>query len=163
HTNVRNRLSKESVGRDGQKKPPAPKVALPVLTFDDRVTLHLNGEDIRVIHYPHGHTDGDAVIYFTQSNVVHMGDDFFSGRFPFIDLQSGGSVKGLITNLDKILSEVPPNAKIIPGHGPLSSAEDLKAFSQMLKETSAIAEAEIRKGKTLDQLKKEKILQKYDK
>jgi glyoxylase-like metal-dependent hydrolase (beta-lactamase superfamily II) len=163
HTNVRSRLATESVGRNGEKRPAAPKVALPILTFDDRVTLHLNGEDIRVIHVPPGHTDGDSVIYFTQSNVVHMGDDLFSGRFPFIDLRSGGSVKGLIAGVDKVLSEMPANVKIIPGHGPLSSVEELKAFSQMLKETSAIVEAEIKAGKSLDQMKNEKVLKKYDK
>src|SRR5262249_5353495 len=96
HTNVRKRLGSESTTRTGQKRPPSPKAALPVITFDDRLTVHLNGEDIRAIHFPSGHTDGDAIIFFTQSNVVHMGDDFFSGQFPFIDLQSGGTVKGYI-------------------------------------------------------------------
>lgn len=163
HTNVRKRLSTESVSRSGQKRPPAPKVALPVITFDERVTVHVNGEDIRAIHFPSGHTDGDAIIFFTQSNVVHMGDDFFSGRFPFIDLQSGGTVKGYIAAVDKVSSEIPPDAKIIPGHGPLSTLDDLKKFSAMLKEAVALVEVGIRAGKSLEQMKSEKVLAKFDK
>ncbi len=163
HTNVRKRLGIESVMRNGQKRPPAPKVALPVITFDDRLTIHLNGEDIRAIHFPSGHTDGDAIIFFTQSNVVHMGDDFFSGRFPFIDLRSGGTVKGYMAAVDKVSSEIPPNAKIIPGHGPLSTLNDLKAFSAMLKEAVAMVESGLRAGKSLEQLKREKVLAKLDK
>jgi len=162
HENVRKRLGAESRGRDGQIRPPAPKVALPVITFDDRLTVHVNGEDIRAIHFPKGHTDGDAIIFFSKSNVVHMGDDFFSGRFPFIDLQSGGSVKGLIANLDKVTPQIPAGAKIIPGHGPLSTIDDLKKFASMLKESTALVEAGIRAGKTLDQMKKEKVLGKFD-
>jgi len=94
--NVRKRLAEGGKTRFGEV-PPAPKAALPVITFEDKVSVHLNGEDIRAIHFPHGHTDGDSVIFFTQSNVVHMGDDFFNGgMFPFIDLDSGGSVQGMI-------------------------------------------------------------------
>ncbi|HEX9507679.1 MAG TPA: MBL fold metallo-hydrolase, partial [Myxococcales bacterium] len=162
HENVRKRLGVESRSPTGQTRPAAPKAALPVITFEDRVTVHLNGEDIRAIHFPRGHTDGDAIIFFSKSNVVHMGDDFFSGRFPFIDLQSGGSVKGLIANLDKVIPQIPTGAKIIPGHGPLSSLEDLKKFASMIKEATALVEAGIRAGKTLDQLKSEKVLGKFD-
>ena len=162
HENVRKRLGVESRGLNGQIRPPAPKAALPVITFDDRLTVHVNGEDIRAIHFPKGHTDGDAIIFFSKSNVVHMGDDFFSGRFPFIDLQSGGSVKGLIANLDKVIPQIPAGAKIIPGHGPLSTIDDLKKFASMLKESTALVEAGIRGGKSLDQLKKEKVLSKFD-
>jgi cyclase len=163
HENVRKRLASEGAGRDGQKRPAAPKGALPIITFDDRLTVHLNGEDIRAIHYPKGHTDGDAIIFFPKSNVVHMGDDFFSGRFPFIDLQSGGSVRGLIANLEKVIPEIPAGAKLIPGHGPISSVDDLKAFLSMLKETTALVQAGIKAGKSLEQLNKEKALGKYDK
>jgi cyclase len=162
HENVRKRLASETSRPDGQTRPPAPKAALPVITFDDRLTVHINGEDIRAIHFPKGHTDGDAIIFFPKSNVVHMGDDFFSGRFPFIDLQSGGSVKGLIANLDKVIPEIPAGAKIIPGHGPISTIDELKSFTSMLKQTSALVEAGIKAGKTLEQLKKEKVLGKFD-
>lgn len=160
-TNVRKRLSSGGFVL-GRKVEPSPKAALPVITFDQSVVVHLNGEDIRALHFPNGHTDGDSVIYFTQSNVVHMGDDFFTGAFPFIDLDSGGSVKGLIAAVEKILPEIRPDTRLIPGHGPLSTREDLKAYATMLRETSALVETAIKKGKTLNQMKAEKILGKYD-
>lgn len=161
HTNVRKRLSTGRVAA-GNTIPPAPKVALPVITFEDRLAVHINGEEIRAIHFPHGHTDGDSVIYFTKSNVVHMGDDFFAGRFPFIDFDGGGSVKGLIRNVEKVLSEIPADAKIIPGHGPLATPADLRSYLTMLKETSAIVESGIKANKSLDQLKSEKVLAKHE-
>src|SRR5262245_15291706 len=119
--NVRKRLVTGGKTRFGETKP-AEKSALPIITFEDTVSVHLNGEDIRAIHFPHGHTDGDSVIFFTQSNVVHMGDDFFNGgMFPFIDIDSGGSVQGMIAGDEKVLAEVPDDVKIIPGHGPLAT------------------------------------------
>lgn len=160
--NVRKRLASGGKTRFGET-PPAPKTALPVITFEDKVSVHLNGEDIRAIHIPQGHTDGDSVIFFTQSNVVHMGDDFFNGgMFPFIDIDSGGSVQGMIAGGEKVLAETPDDVKIIPGHGPLGTKDDLRKFVTMLKETSAAVQAGIEKGKTLDQLKKEKVLAKWD-
>jgi|SRR6185312_1143026 len=160
--NVRKRLQTGGQSRFGNT-PPAPKVALPVITFEDKVSVHLNGEDIRAIHFPNGHTDGDSVIFFPQSNVVHMGDDFFNGgMFPFIDLDSGGSVQGMIAGDEKVLSEVPDDVKIIPGHGPLGTKDDLRKFIQMLKDTTAAVQAGIKQGKTLDQLKQEKVLAKWD-
>jgi len=160
--NVRKRLVTGGTNKFGNT-PPAPKNALPIITFEDKVSVHLNGEDIRAIHFPNGHTDGDSVIFFTQSNVVHMGDDFFNGgMFPFIDIESGGSVQGMIAGDEKVLAEVPDDVKIIPGHGPLATKDDLRKFVQVLKETSAAVQAGINKGKTLDQLKKEKVLAKWD-
>jgi glyoxylase-like metal-dependent hydrolase (beta-lactamase superfamily II) len=160
--NVRKRLKDGGKTRFGDV-PPAKKVALPVITFENKVSVHLNGEDIRAIHVPNGHTDGDAVIFFPQSNVIHMGDDFFNGgMFPFIDLDSGGSVQGMIAAGEKILAEAPDDVKIIPGHGPLGAKDDLRKFVTMLKETSAAVEAGIKSGKTLDQLKQEKVLAKWD-
>jgi cyclase len=160
--NVRKRLSEGGKNRFGDTKP-ADKSALPIITFENQVSVHLNGEDIRAIHFPNGHTDGDSVIFFTQSNVVHMGDDFFNGgMFPFIDIDSGGSVQGMIAGDEKVLAEVPDDVKIIPGHGPLGTKEDLRKFITMLKETSAVVDAGIKKGKTLDQLKQEKVLAKWD-
>lgn len=160
--NVRKRLATGGKGRFGST-PPAPKTALPIITFEDKVSVHLNGEDIRAIHFPNGHTDGDSVIFFTQSNVVHMGDDFFNGEmFPYIDLDSGGSVQGMIAGDEKVLAEVPDDVKIIPGHGKLGTKADLRKFVQMLKDTSAAVEAGIKQGKTLDQLKQEKVLAKWD-
>src|SRR5437588_9543065 len=160
--NVRKRLASGGKTRFGEVKP-AEKVALPVITFENDVTVHLNGEDIRAIHVPNGHTDGDSVIFFPKANVVHMGDDFFNGgMFPFIDIDSGGSVQGMIAGGEKVLAETPDDVKIIPGHGPLGTKDDLRKFITMLKETSAAVQAGIKNGKSLDQLKKEKVLAKWD-
>lgn len=161
HTNVRKRLA-QGRNEPGWETPPAPKAALPVITFDDRLMVHLNGEDVRAIHYPKGHTDGDSVIFFPKSNVVHMGDDFFNGRFPFIDLASGGSVRGLIKSVDAVIATVPADVKVIPGHGPLGNLSDLKSFSAMLKDTLKIVESQMKKGRTLAQMKSDKVLAKYD-
>jgi len=162
HENVRKRL--ESGGTITFLKmevPPAPKAALPVVTFDDKLKIHINGEDIRAIHFPKGHTDGDIVVFFPQSNVVHMGDDFFAGMFPFVDLDSGGSVQGLIADIAQIIPMLPPDVKVIPGHGPLSTLDDLKKFEDMLRGASAKVAAAIKQGKTLDQMKKENVLANY--
>jgi cyclase len=149
--NVRKRLSEETTIR-GNKVPPSPPEALPVITFADAVSVHFNGEEIKAIHYPHGHTDGDSVIFFTKSNVVHMGDDFFAGRFPFVDLENGGSVQGMADGVAKVLAQIPADAKVIPGHGPLSTVEDLKAFHRMLAETTGVVRKGMAAGKTLEQL-----------
>jgi glyoxylase-like metal-dependent hydrolase (beta-lactamase superfamily II) len=161
HENVRKRLSIPT-SRLGTTTPPSPAAALPVLTFNNTVTIHLNGEDVRAVHMPHGHTDGDAVIWFTKSNVVHMGDDFFNGNFPFVDRENGGSVKGLIANIDHVVSAVPDDAKIIPGHGPLSDKAGLRNFGTMLKDTLAAVQAGVAAGKTAEQLKSEKVLAAWD-
>jgi cyclase len=161
--NVRVRMASGNPDPDPDKhRDPAPKVALPIITFNNTATVHINGEDIRAVHFPHGHTDGDAVVWFTQSNVVHMGDDFFNGVFPFIDIDSGGSVKGLMKNLEEIIPQLNAQTKIIPGHGPLGTVDDLKKFLAMLKDSYAIVEKNVEQGKTLDQLKKENVLAKYD-
>jgi glyoxylase-like metal-dependent hydrolase (beta-lactamase superfamily II) len=158
HENTRKRMI---AGRD-KDRPPAPAVALPIITFEDKIAVHLNGEDIRAIHFPSGHTDTDVVIFFTKSNVVHLGDDFFSGMFPFIDTESGGSVKGLIANLTRLLDQIPANAKIIPGHGKLATPKELREYLAMLKDTSAIIETGIKAKKTAEQLKAGKAFAKYD-
>lgn len=158
HENTRKRMATGG----GKDDPPAPAAALPVITFEDKISVHLNGEDIRAIHFPTGHTDTDVVIFFTKSNVVHMGDDFFNGIFPFIDSDGGGSVRGLIANLTKLLEQIPADAKIIPGHGKLATTKELRAFLAMLKDTSGIIDAGIKAGKTADQLKKAKAFARYD-
>ena len=137
---------------------PAAKGALPIITFDHDVTVHLNGEDIRALYFPAGHTDGDAVIFFPKSNVVHMGDDFVTYGFPFIDVDSGGSIEGMIDGVEKVLTQVPADVKIIPGHGPISNLDDVRAYLKMLKETrDAVAKA-LKQRKSLDQMKQAKIL-----
>lgn len=156
HDNVRKRMSTEQRSVFFNSTTPAsPKEALPVITFDQSLTVHFNGEEIRAIHFPNGHTDGDSVIFFTASNVVHLGDDFFSGSFPFVDLDSGGSVEGLTKNVGELITKIPAGAKLIPGHGPISTIDDLKAYHRMLVETTTIVRDKIAVGKTLAQIKSE--------
>jgi len=128
-----------------------------------RLRLHLNGEDIRALHYPHGHTDGDSIIFFPKSNVVHMGDDFVRYGFPFIDLNGGGSVEGMIAALEEIIPKLPADVKVIPGHGAVSNLDDVRQYVSMLKQTRAAVEAGVKQGKTLDQLQQEKVLEKWSK
>ena len=123
--------------------------------------MHFNGEEIRVIHVPPGHTDSDSIIHFTGANVVHMGDSFFSGRFPNIDLAGGGDVRGYIRNVEEAMKKLTPDAKLIPGHGPLSTATELKEFHEMLVETSGIVGKAIAAGKTLDQIKEDGLPAKW--
>jgi cyclase len=156
HDNVRKRMAVEQKSEVFKRTTPAsPKEALPVITFNQNLTVHFNGEEIRAIHFPQGHTDGDSVIFFAGSNVVHLGDDFFAGRFPFVDLESGGSVEGLTKNIGEIIPKIPAGAKLIPGHGPLSGIEDLMNYHNMLVTTSDIVRAKIKAGKTLEQIKTE--------
>ena len=167
HDNVRKRLeSGGGAGNGGSVHmdfKPAPKEALPIITFDHDVTVHLNGEDIRALYFPAGHTDGDSVIFFPKSNVVHMGDDFVTYGFPFIDVDSGGSIDGMIDGVEKVLGQVPADVKIIPGHGPISSVTDVRAYLEMLKGTREAVAKEIKAGKTMDQMKQEKVLDPWKK
>jgi cyclase len=160
--NVRKRMQ-EGMTRPERVTKPYSKEALPIITFNDRASVHLNGEDIRAIHAANGHTDGDSIIYFTKSNVIHMGDDFVTYGFPFIDLQSGGSVQGMIDAVEKVIGTAPADAKIIPGHGPISMVADMKPFVQVIKDTRAKVEVGIKQGKTLEQLQQAKVLAGYEK
>jgi cyclase len=162
HENVRKRLQNGTVVA-GNTIPPAPREMLPVITFNDRATVHVNGEDIRAIHMPHGHTDGDAVIWFTQSNAVHMGDDFFNGRFPFVDIDNGGSVRGMATNVESVAAQINDATKVIPGHGDLGDRASLRAFAEMLRGSLAAVDAAMKSGKTLDQIKSAKVLAPWEK
>ena len=167
HDNVRKRLeSGGGAGNGGSvhmEFKPAPKEALPIITFDHDVTVHLNGEDIRALYFPAGHTDGDSVIFFPKSNVVHMGDDFVTYGFPFIDVDSGGSIDGMIDGVEKVIGQVPADVKIIPGHGPISSVTDVRAYLDMLKATREVVTNAIKDGKTLDQMKQAKLLEPWKK
>jgi len=142
---------------------PAAKGALPIITFDHDVTVHLNGEDIRALHFPAGHTDGDAIVFFPKANVVHMGDDYVRYGYPFIDVTAGGSVQGMIAACEKVVAVLPADVKVIPGHGQLSNLDEIREYNTMLKETSAAVQAAIKAGKTVDQMKKDKILAAWDK
>jgi len=156
HDNVRKRLSSEQrIEFFKSTVPASPKEALPVITFNHSLSVHFNGEEIRAIHYPNGHTDGDSIIFFTTSNVVHLGDDFFSGTFPFVDVDNGGNVVGLAKNIGEIITKIPAGAKLIPGHGPLSTIDDLKLYHRMLLETTDAVRKKVAAGKTLDQIKTE--------
>jgi cyclase len=165
--NVRKRLESGGVGGNGSSihmdLKPAPKDALPIITFDHDVTVHLNGEDIRALYFPAGHTDGDSIIFFPKSNVVHMGDDFVTYGFPFIDVDAGGSINGMIDGVEKVIAQVPPDVKIIPGHGAVSTIDDVKAYVGMLKETRDVVQNAIKDGKTLDQMKQAKLLEPWKK
>jgi glyoxylase-like metal-dependent hydrolase (beta-lactamase superfamily II) len=160
HENVRKRLATTS-RVFGEAVPPSPPEALPVVTFDDSIHIHFNGEEINVIHFPAGHTDGDSIIFLTGSNVIHMGDHFFNGRFPFVDLENGGSVEGLTRNVAEVMTKAPAGVKIIPGHGPVSTVEDLKTYHGMLVETTGIVRERIKAGKTLAQVKAEGLPEKW--
>lgn len=161
HENVRKRVmaSGEVLGRS---LPALPKEGWPVVTFEKSLSIHFNGEEIKVIHYPRGHTDGDSVVFFTGSNVVHMGDDFFSGKFPFVDVASGGSVQGLTANIRRIIEKLPDDVKIIPGHGTISTLDDLKAYHRMLVSTSALIQQQIKAGKSLDEVKADGLPSEWD-
>lgn len=157
HDNVRKRLQSGAKAL-GREIPPSPPAALPVLTFNDQLTLHMNGEDVRIIHYPDAHTDGDAIVWFPKSNVLHMGDEFFNGGYPVLDVDNGGSVRGWIAAIDKTLAMVPDDVKIIPGHGAMGDKASLRAFEEMLKATSAAVTKEVKAGKTAAQLKESNVL-----
>ena len=136
--NVRKRLATGGVLSNGRRFEPAPKGALPIITFDRKLSLHVNDEEIRGLHLERGHTDGDVVVYFTRSNVVHMGDQFVAGGFlPFVDFNSGGDLDGLIANIDHVIGTVPDDVRVIPGHGTVAGKPELAAYSKMLKDTRA--------------------------
>lgn len=151
--NVRKRLSTEQF-RNFTKtvKPPSPAVALPVVTFAESLALHLDGEDVEVLHVAAAHTDGDSILFFRKSNVVHMGDVFFNGMYPFIDTGTGGSVDGVVKAVDFVLTRIDDTTKVIPGHGPLGSKADLKRYRDMLATLRDRIKKAIQQGKTLDQV-----------
>ena len=127
--------------------------ALPVITFSHDTSLYFNGEEIKIIAFGPGHTDGDAAVYFTGSKVLHLGDQFVNGRFPYVDVANGGDIKGYLNNIDSILAWVPADTKIIPGHGVVSSVEDLKKFRDFVAESIAVVQKDIAAGQPLDQIK----------
>ena len=153
HDNVRVRMAAGATVA-GNVIPPAPKAALPVITYADGLKLHLNGEEVRAIHMPVGHTDGDSIIHWTKSNIIHMGDLFFFGMsYPFVDGSSGGNVRGLVLAADKALAIADDKTQIIPGHGPVASKADLLKYREMVAGIIVKVEAGIKAGQTLDQIK----------
>lgn len=142
--------------------PPAPAKAQPVVTFDEQLSFHWNGDEIRVFHVEPAHTDGDAVVHFRGANVVHTGDLFFNGRYPFIDLSSGGSVDGVLAGVDRVLALVDGDTRIIPGHGPLADREDLVAYRSMLATVRERVAASIAEGRNVEQVLAERPTADFD-
>jgi len=151
HDNVRKRMMTEQRNMFATT-PARPKEAWPVITFDESLTIYFNGETIKVLHFPNGHTDGDSVIYFIESNVVHMGDHYFAEMFPFVDITSGGNVLNLADNIKIIIDSMPDDVRIIPGHGSLSNKEELITYHKMLQGSIRFVQQKIDKGVTLEEL-----------
>ena len=151
HDNVRKRLVENGIQTGPGQSVPAPPEALPVVTFADRVSVHLNGHRADVLHLAKAHTDGDAIIHFPEADVIHCGDVFFSGLFPFIDLASGGSLDGYIEGQKRILELAGDETRLIPGHGPLSTRADLEASVAMLEAARDSVQALIDEGKSADE------------
>lgn len=149
HKNLAKRLA--------EKKDSKPE-EIPVITYDSGLSLKFNGEEVKLIGLPPGHTDGDSVVYFTQSKVVQFGDQFVNGRFPFVDLANGGDIRGFVKNLSSVLEWLPEDAKVIPGHGVVSTTQELRKLRDTVAETVTIVEKDIAAGKTLDQIKAENPL-----
>ena len=160
HENIRKRMLEQ--GQQTQEgTQPYPKAALPVITFSEEMSFHLNGHHANVIHVMNAHTDGDAMIHYVDANVIHTGDAMFNGRFPYIDLDSGGSVDGYIAAQEKIAAMANEETKIIPGHGPLGTRADIEAMVAMLKDAKSIVAEHIDDGKSADEIVAAEALSKY--
>ena len=163
HANVRIRMSTDQVQEvRGRTVPASPYGALPVITFDKSINLHLNGQDVAVIHGGSAHTDGDVVIYFKDANVIHTGDLFVTYGYPFVDKDAGGSFLGLIALSDLILEQIDDNTKVIPGHGPISGKKDVIEFQSRLKEIRDIVATGKKAGKSANDLIDEDVLSKFN-
>ena len=159
HDNVRKRMSAgQFMAAFNREVPAAPAAALPVITFNDEVTFHLNGITAKVTHIPHAHTDGDAIIHFAEVNAIHMGDTYFQGRFPFIDTGSGGAIDGVIAGVAYALSIADGETRIIPGHGSLSDAAELTEYGEMLMTVRTRIAAAVAEGTSLEELIESKPL-----
>jgi glyoxylase-like metal-dependent hydrolase (beta-lactamase superfamily II) len=163
HDNVRERMLKgQTMEAFNMVVPPAPPLALPVVTFDQGVTFHWNDDTLEVIHIAPAHTDGDAVIYFKKANVVHTGDLYWNGLYPFIDAGSGGTTTGMISGVAEILSRIDSDTRVIPGHGPLSNKAEMQVFHDMLQTLYARIKALKEEGKTLEEIVAAKPTADYD-
>ncbi len=162
HDNVRVRMLGEQTQGRGNN-PASPKVALPSTTFADGVKLHMNGDEIHIIHIPTGHTDGDSIVFFKKANVIHMGDTYFNQvTLPFIDLNSGGNAKGILASAEKALSLADDDTQIIPGHGPMAGKADLQAYRDMMASVISRVQAGIDAGQTLEELQAQDLLKDID-
>lgn len=153
HENVRYRMSREQfIEAFNNRTPPAPPGALPIITFTQAVTFHWNGDEIRVFHVNAAHTDGDAIVHFVRANAIHMGDTFMNGFYPFIDASSGGVIDGVIAAVDTVLAIAGPDTRILPGHGPLATREDLQNYRRMLATVRDRIVQLLRSGKTREEI-----------
>ena len=164
HDNVRKRMSTEQFRSVFNRTTPAsPGAALPIVTFDDDLTMHINDDVIRVVHVPHAHTDGDTILKFKNANVIHTGDIVFNGVYPFIDVDSGGSVLGIINGVELMLAMSDENTKFIPGHGSVTAtADDLRAYLSMLVTVRDRISQMIREGKTIEEVQASDASAEYD-
>ena len=154
HDNVRVRLANdEKVSPD----------ALPAITYENGIKLHFNGETIHIMHLESGHTDGDSIVWFEQPDVMHTGDLFFNGVFPFIDLKSGGSVKGYIESVKQVMAKIDDDTVLIPGHGALSNKAEYTTFLAMIEETFAFVKAQKAQGKSLEAITEAGLDSQWDK
>ncbi len=152
HDSVRERLKQDNFIKEFLFRFPAqPREGLPVVTFSDTITFHLNDDKIDIVHVPTAHTDGDSVVHFTKANVVHMGDLFFNGFYPFIDVTHGGSLLGLIAGIESILELTDDKTVIVPGHGPVANKQDLSNYNDMLKFAHKRLSDLKNAGKTIDE------------
>jgi cyclase len=153
HDNVYKRMSVGgAITALKQSYAPAPRAALPVVTFNETATFRLNGDDVTSTHLPPAHTDGDSFVRFTKANVIHTGDVFAAYRYPFIDVESGGSVKGVLAAIDRLLPVIDDNTKVVPGHGGLSSKKDVLAYRRMVETVVSRIEPMVKSGRTLQQV-----------
>ena len=163
HENVRKAMSKDTVIEAFNREvPAAEKGALPIVTFTDSVTFHWNGDDVHVLHVDPAHTDGDSIIYFTKANVLHMGDTFFKGAYPFIDVSSNGSIDGVIAAADTALKMCDDKTRIIPGHGELAEPDDLREYRDVLQAVRDHVRSLVDAGKTRDEVIAAKPSAKFD-
>jgi glyoxylase-like metal-dependent hydrolase (beta-lactamase superfamily II) len=160
--NVRTRLQTGGTAGNGgsitREVPALDAAGLPQLTFDRELTVHVNGDDARAVHYPNAHTDGDTIVFFSRTGTVAMGDIYVRYGFPFIDINAGGSVQGMIAACEDVLQRVPADARVVPGHGDLAAVSDLREYLRMLKDTTAAVAGALKAGKTLAQMKEQRVL-----
>jgi glyoxylase-like metal-dependent hydrolase (beta-lactamase superfamily II) len=153
HENVRKRMG---MAHDMKvlnvKVPPAPESARPLMTYSKDTTFHLNGEDVKVFHIKPGHTDGDSVVFYQKANVIHMGDLYFEGMYPYIGIYSGGSINGMIDVIHQVLPMMDENTKVVPGHGPLSNVTKLREYVSMLTEIRDKISRLMKQGKTMEEV-----------
>ena len=163
HDNVRERLlTSQEVKLFKMVTEPYPDHALPSITYSQRLKLHINNEEVELMHYAGGHTDGDSVVYFNKANVVHMGDHFFNGFFPFVDVDNGGNVSRMAENVAAVLQRIDDKTVVIPGHGPVGNKADLQAFLLMLEGTELEVKALLDKGLSLEQIQAQGLSEKWN-